>query len=66
MAIDPVKKSISINGFSPTRELVIELYNIIRNDTKDFKNINYPLENVALPKDNNFHFVFFIQDKLLH
>ena len=40
-AIDPVKKSISINGFSAKRELVIELENIIRNDNKDFKIFNY-------------------------
>ena len=63
--IDPVGKSVTINGISPTRDLVIELYNNILNDSNDFYNINYPLENVVLPVNVDFHFTFFIQDKLL-
>lgn len=63
--IDAAKKSILINGQSPTRELVIELYNNILQDNRDFYNIDYPLEHVV--KENNviFHFTFYIQDKLL-
>ena len=54
-----------ISGYSPTRELVISLYNSILQDDQDFKNIDYPLENVAKAIDINFHFTFSIQDSLL-
>ena len=64
-AIDPTQKSIRITGFSPTRELVIELYNNILNDSDNFYNIDYPLENVAKPTDINFHFTFNIKEDLL-
>lgn len=63
--LDPIKKSISINGASPTRELVIALYNSILNDKADFYNIDYPLDNVLNATNINFHFTFYIQDKLL-
>jgi Tfp pilus assembly protein PilN len=63
--IDTGKKTISITGHSPTRELVIRLYNNILQDSKDFSNIDYPLENVAKPADISFHFTFSIQDQLL-
>ncbi len=63
--IDVTKKTISINGLSPTRELVIQLYNNILKDETNFYNIDYPLENVAKPTEINFHFTFFIRDSLL-
>ena len=63
--IDLNKKTIMISGYSPTRELVISLYNSILQDDQDFKNIDYPLENVAKAIDINFHFTFSIQDSLL-
>lgn len=56
---------IEISGYSPTREQVIELYNNINGDKEHFKNINYPLENVAKPVDVQFNFSFFIQDGIL-
>ena len=59
------KKSVYITGTAPTRDLVIQLYNNILSDNKDFYNIDYPLENVAQPKNINFHFQFYIQDSLL-
>jgi len=60
----PSKKAVVINGTSPTRELVIQLYNNILQDTNDFYGIDYPLENVAQPTENVFHFTFFVKDKL--
>ena len=57
--------SIEISGYSPTREQVIELYNNINADKDHFKNINYPLENVAKPTDIQFNFEFFISDGVL-
>lgn len=56
---------IEISGYSPTRDQVIELYNNINGDKEHFKNINYPLENVAKPVDVQFNFLFFIQDGVL-
>lgn len=64
-SIDVTRKSIIINGQSPTRELVIQLYNNILNDSANFYNVDYPLENVAKPFDINFHFSFNIQEELL-
>ena len=62
--IDPMSKSISIAGFSPTRELVIQLYNNILADNKEFYNIDYPLDNVSKPTDVDFHFIFYMRDQL--
>ncbi len=56
---------VEISGFSPTREQVIELYNNINGDKEHFKNINYPLENVAKPTDVQFNFKFFIKEGVL-
>lgn len=53
---------VEIAGYSPTRELVIELYNNINADKDHFKDINYPLENVARPTDVLFSFAFTIQE----
>lgn len=57
--------AIEISGYSPTRDLVIELYNNINGDKTNFKDINYPLENVSRPNDVQFNFKFFIQDGVL-
>jgi len=63
--IDPDQKSVDITGLSPTRDLVILLYNNILQDSNDFYDIDYPLENVVNPVNVSFHFTFKIQDKLL-
>jgi Tfp pilus assembly protein PilN len=62
---DSTTLKIDINGQSPTREQVIQLYNNLSSDQQHFKNIDYPLENVAKPKDVRFHFTFYIQDGVL-
>jgi hypothetical protein len=59
------KKEVTIIGYSPTREKVIALYNNINLDSKNFYNIDYPLENVSKPTDVSFHFTFYIKDELL-
>jgi hypothetical protein len=64
-SIDPGNKTVSIAGLSPTRDLVILLYNNILQDTSDFYGVDYPLENVVNPVNVSFHFTFKIQDKLL-
>lgn len=62
---DATKKEITINGYSPTRDLVIDLYNNINTDKEHFKEINYPLENVSQPTDVRFTFTFMIADNVL-
>ncbi len=62
---DIAKKTVTINGYSPSRELVIKMYENIKQDTKNFYNVDYPLENVVKAKDVNFHFTFYIKDELL-
>lgn len=57
--------TISVSGFSPTRELVIQFYNNVLNDPKEFYNIDYPLENVASPKNISFHFTFNFRPELI-
>ncbi len=62
---DSVKKEVTISGYSPTRDLVIDLYNNINADKEHFKNINYPLENVTQPTNVRFYFTFSIADGVL-
>lgn len=62
---DAVKKEISIAGYSPTRDSVIDLYNNINADKDHFKNINYPLENVTQPTNVRFIFTFNIANGVL-
>ncbi len=62
--IDAAKKSITITGASPTRELVIALHDKIEQDQEHFYNIDFPLENIVKAKDVSFHFTFFIKDEL--
>lgn len=56
---------VSISGYSPTREKVIELYNNLNSDRDHFRDVTYPLENVAKPTDVQFNYDFFIQDGVL-
>ncbi len=62
---DATKKEVKIIGYSPSRDLVIDLYNNINADKEHFLNINYPLENVTQPTDVQFNFTFNIVDNLL-
>lgn len=63
--VDSKNKLINITGRAPTREKVIEFYNAILKDTKHFSNVDYPLENVAKPTGNNFHFSFSVNEEIL-
>ncbi len=62
---DFTAKTIQISGQSPSRELVIQLYNNILNDDKEFYGIDYPLENVAQPANISYHFTFKVREELL-
>lgn len=56
---------IDIQGFSPTRDLVIDLYNNIKADKEHFENINYPLGNVTKPTNVRFLFNFTVAKGIL-
>jgi Tfp pilus assembly protein PilN len=62
---DSLKKQVDIGGYAPTRDLAIQLYNKINEDKDHFRDIDYPLENVARAEDVDFHFTFFVQDSVL-
>ena len=63
--VNVADRSVIITGFSPTRDLVIQLYNNILSDTDHFYGIDYPLENVSKPSNVNFHFTFFVKASVL-
>lgn len=65
LSADTKTNKVEISGFSPTRELVIELYNNINSDKINFRDVDYPLENVAKPSNVRFNYSFFIQDGVL-
>ncbi len=65
LTVNVKNKTVQISGFAPTREVVIAMYNNILADSDNFTNIDYPLENVARPKDINFHFMFTVKDEVL-
>lgn len=65
MAIDPVKKTVVVSGFSPTREAVIAFYNALVSDSQNFDNVDYPLQHIVKATDVPFQFTFSIQDQLL-
>lgn len=58
-------QEIKISGYSPTRDLVIDLYNNINADKEHFKDIDYPLENVTQPTNVRFTFTFTIAEGIL-
>ncbi len=63
--VDPAEKVVTIRGFAPTRELAIELYDIIKADSENFYNVNYPLENLVKATDVSFYYKFYIRESLL-
>lgn len=65
LVIDPNKKTVIVTGFSPTRDAVLDFYNAIKGDTKNFKNVDYPLQHIVRPTEVPFQFTFSINDELL-
>lgn len=63
--VDATKRQATINGFAPSRDSVIALYNNIRQDTEHFQDIDYPLENVSRPTNVTFHFTFTVAEGVL-
>ena len=65
VTVDNKSKQVQLNGYSPSRDLVIEMYNNLNNDKTHFSNVDYPLENVVKETDINFHFSFFVNSPVL-
>lgn len=65
LVTDLTSKKVTIQGYSPTREDVILLYNNIKANEKNFFDIDYPLENISRASDVPFHFTFSIREDLL-
>ncbi len=63
--VDSNKRVATITGFSPTRDLVISLYNNLVQDTEYFEAVNYPLENVAKPANINFSYTFTVKEQAI-
>jgi hypothetical protein len=64
-AVDSGRRQVSISGIAPTRDLVILLHDNIAKDSDHFSNVDYPLENVARPKDISFHYTFQVKEDVL-
>lgn len=64
-AVDSNKKQVAVNGFAPTRELVIQLHDNIAAKPEYFTKLDYPLENVTRPTNIVFHYTFTVQDEAL-
>lgn len=65
MSVDENQKIVSVNGFSPTRELVIEFYDRINADSVNFFGLEKFLENISKPTDISFHLSFQLKPELL-
>jgi Tfp pilus assembly protein PilN len=65
-SVDLPSKKVTITGISPTRELVIQLYNNILADSEHFYNVDYSLENVVKAKNVSFHYSFNFKDQVIH
>lgn len=66
LSFEVSKKQVVITGFSPTRESVLELHRRISTDKQTFAQIDYPLENLARPKNVPFFFTVTFADKIIH
>lgn len=62
--VDQKKRLVTIAGFSPTREGVLELYDRIKAD-KNFSSVVNPFENLSRPYNVNFNFSFVVDEDLL-
>ncbi len=63
--VDSTKRQIIISGFASTREDAIQLHDNIAADNAHFTNIDYPLENIAKPKNVGFKYSFIVKPEVL-
>lgn len=65
LVFDSSTKQATLTGQSPSREKVIELHQNILKNTVVFKNVDYPLENLAKPTNVQFHYTVEFQEAAL-
>lgn len=58
-------KVVTVSGFSPSRDSVIEFYEAILGDSENFYNVDYPLQHIIRAKDVSFSFSFNVKEDLL-
>ncbi len=63
--INPNTKMATISGSGETREAVLELYNAIKADEKNFYNVDFPLQHLLKPQNVSFQFTFYVKDELI-
>lgn len=56
--IDKITGKVTIIGFSATRESLLNIETILKNNPKYNKNIEFPLSNLANPSNIDFRFSF--------
>jgi len=57
LEIDRTSKLITVNGFSPTREILLAIKANLETNP-NYRDIDFPLSNLANPKNINFRFGF--------
>lgn len=57
LEIDNKSKIISVTGHSSFRESLVKIRDILKDDSH-YKNVDFPLSNLANPRDINFKFSF--------
>jgi hypothetical protein len=57
LEIDNKSKTINVTGHSSYRENLVEIRDILKDDSR-YKNVDFPLSNLANPRDINFRFSF--------
>lgn len=65
ISTDETQKTIVVNGFSPTRELILDFYDRINADKENFFGLDKYLENIAKPTDVSFHLNFQFKPELI-
>lgn len=57
LEVNDESKLISVTGYSPFRENLVAIRNILKNNPY-YKEVNFPFSNLANPRDINFRFSF--------
>lgn len=57
LEIDNNLKSVNVTGFSASRESLVKIRDFLENGSR-YKNVDFPLSNLANPRNINFRFSF--------
>jgi Tfp pilus assembly protein PilN len=65
-SVDEARKTISISGYSPSREIVLKFYENIEADSDNFYGLEKYLENISKPTDISFKMDFFVKPEVFY